>query len=440
MDEAPTRPDSLRLAWCVLLLIAPGTAAGQDTRSTDTDREVVDLGDGTYQVVRTDGVEAGDLEVAGAVTWEYQGQESFAYEPAPVDARWIEREAGYRDLSAAGLVLGSRRHDAQGGLWLAVDLELDLLSELVDEYEAKASLDAESGLGLDLAAEEVDTITGDAVLEWNEADEFWWEPNSSTTVDCGSTPDRFHIRDTDDRIRQTSLTERQKASALVFTDYGSAIGMCGGVFIDYDMVLTAAHCVYDDVAGGFVDEWNVQVCKYGNAYTDARCTILGGTAIENIFETGYYGGGWDPADDYAIIQLNTGMAGVSTMLLSSAADSWVTDFTMHNVAHPAFAPPTGTCSDNSASAVDSDGAGAFYLSHAMGDLSAPFYVSTFHFNIDGGDGHSGAPIYYCGDSWCDTGEQGVVVSVWSGWNGFYTTFVGPKVRTFRPWALAVLLL
>jgi len=107
------------------------------------------------------------------------------------------------------------------------------------------------------------------------------------------------------------------------------------------------------------------------------------------------------------------------MLLPSVrARSSPTAYDMHNIAAPPNGPPTSTCSDNEdATPVNTPPGYAYYLLHSMATISAPithaYYTSTF----DAGPGHSGFPIYFCGDSWCDTGEQGYIVGILSGWNG-----------------------
>jgi V8-like Glu-specific endopeptidase len=79
--------------------------------------------------------------------------------------------------------------------------------------------------------------------------------------------------------------------------------------------------------------------------------------------------------------------------------------------------------------------------NTAGELGA-IYADKVNFKIDGGPGHSGSPVFYCpngnNDGECDGDEQGFVIAVWSGWNGFETTMVGAKGPSHRTSAIATM--
>ena len=94
-------------------------------------------------------------------------------------------------------------------------------------------------------------------------------------------------------------------------------------------------------------------------------------------------------------------------------------------AFPQFAP---NCSDNVNGVIVDN----MWLS-SVGELGA-IANEKINFKIDGGHGHSGSPVFYCpndGDDECTGDEKAFVIAVWTGWNGFETTMVGPKGPSFR---------
>jgi len=67
----------------------------------------------------------------------------------------------------------------------------------------------------------------------------------------------------------------------------------------------------------------------------------------------------------------------------------------------------------------------------MATISAPIWHAYYTSTFDAGPGHSGSPIYFCGDSWCDTGDNGYIVGIISGWSGSHID--AAKVNIHYPW-------
>jgi len=255
----------------------------------------VDNGDGTWSTVRTDGVVEGDTQVIGPVTWEYRGQVCIPTAPtAHSGPFWVDTPAGYRDRTAAGQILGSKLVDDQDGEWTAIDVDLDTLMTTVKAQDEAAS--AAAGI---IIPDDARYVPG---LEWQDAESYWYQPLGYTPVPCGSSPElTYHIYDDDDRWRQTSLSDRQKAAAMgdvAFPLLGPGNG-CTGVFLSTGSVLTAAHCLFyqgDYSSGIEALRRNITVCSRVNAYSGADCA----TADSYVLAPSYDG---SPADDLAIIHL-----------------------------------------------------------------------------------------------------------------------------------------
>lgn len=422
--DRDTRPACLVAFLVGAVACATGCGAGAPPEDAGN---VVDNGDGTWSLRLDSALEVGTTVEKGAITWRYLGQARHAYVAEPVGPQWIEKAPGKRRIDARAQILGARRVDDLGRQWIAVDVDLDELAHIEQKYDERfAGRLPESELaGRGGAADVVEVDQPAEAYEWTPTG--WTHPTCS-----GITYDIF---DTDDREQKSSLTDRQKTGVFIQADLGgNLVGNCSGVLLDTRHVLTAAHCV-SDLNGNVLATSKLTVCTMGNAYTGADCD----SQMASI-DVGPWSGGWNPADDYAIIDVGVGLGGVGEdMDMSTASDSFVSSKSMHNTAFPNHAPnPNATCSSTTATAVDTMFiTEAHRLVHSEGDITSSAF-STFHYNHDGGPGHSGSPVYYCGDDFCDPGELAFVVSVWSGWNGFWTTHTGPKVREFRSWALGVM--
>ncbi len=375
----------------------------------------VEYADGTSSTWRNDGVAIGERHWRGPVLYEYLGQVRRGQANARGGGhRWIDAFEGYVDNSPRGQIMGSHWFDAKGGEWLAVDFDGRALALKLAEYDRAMRL-----------ATGIDEDPAEEGSEWVEEEGGVGILSSHTRYECDGTEYwRFGF---DDRERQTTLTERQKASALL------PDGVCGGVWVDSDSVLTAAHCVGDWKEKVLYDKSAVDVCTQGNAYSDAAC--MDGDLVEpDVFVPAKW---WKDKNDIAVVNHGYRYSVDSShtrMWLSRATDKVLREYQMHNIAHPRHAP---LCASNVATAISSVHDSARFLTHAMGPISTRSHHGTHRWEIDGGKGHSGSPIYYCGDERCDTGDSGLVVSIWSTRRPSIHKAVGPKVRTFRSWIVAL---
>jgi len=387
--------------------------------------ERVEVGTGLWSEWRSDGAAVGERRWVGPVLYEYVGQVKYSDAPQPQGPQWISTKSRFIDTSPRGQIVDSPLFDSKGGKWIAVDVREDATSRLQHKLASQAAELLNTG-----------DFSNPESREWVEGEQYRFEPNGRTwTRNCGTTSDPIKFRGyaTEDRREQEfSPTERQKAAALVI----SPIGQCAGVWLGSQVILTAAHCIWDKSTREFVHRSRITTCSKGNAYPGARCKS-GAWLVRSSPLYWPVSDDFDPRDDYALIYLSDPLMGAThtTMSLNTLADRHVTGYTMHNLGHPGYAPPTSTCTPNEPAPWSSHITDlASNVVHSMGSLTAPIYVSTFHYQIDGGPGHSGGPVYYCGDARCDTGEEGIVVGLWAGYNGLWARHVGPKTRTFAGWA------
>ena len=413
-------------------------------------------GDGTWSVELPSHVGVADKKV-GAVTWRYQAQARYSNERrARSGDVTVDVPAGWEDVSPRGQIIGSRWIDENGAIWKAIDVDLEELARIEAEYISQFPADA--------PAEELRSLLDEPGLQWRDAQQFDVEPHGWTKKVCpeGASSHTYHLFDDDeDRVTVEPADNdgsgfadtpnvRRQTTVMVMVDVqgdGSEVGWCSGVMLDSNSVLTAAHCVYDG-SGNLYPRGDVLVCTMGNAYDGSDCDSL--VAVNgfkeppsNVYGGPYPGSGWHPKKDYIILDMGNGMQTTGEyMFMSAASDSFVESYTMWNLAFPKYTldPTLSVClATDDATAVDTTHwmNAARYMVNSGGPIHASAN-NTWHFSIDGGSQHSGSPIYYCGTALCSGINQPYVVSVWTGWNGFHTTHVGPKVREFRTWALGVL--
>ncbi len=380
-------------------------------------QQQVEYADGTSATWRNDGVAVGEKRWRGPVLYEYLGQvrrgESKARRGGP---QWVDGFQGYEDNSARAQIIGAQWSDSKGGEWVAVDLDERALGRRVAEYDHAMRL-----------ATGIDEPEAEEGTEWVEEEGGFATPSSHTYTWYACDGLEYWRFGADDRERYDTLTERQKASALV------PGGGCGGVWFDRYAVLTAAHCIGDEETRVEDLPSTVNICTQGNAYADAGC-VNADRFPPDLSRPSKW---WKlPKKDIAVVVVGHAFKvdrSHTTMWLSRAKDKVLRDFQMHNIAHPKHAPE---CASNETTAVSWVDSMSRFLTHAMGPISTKSHHASHRWEIDGGQSHSGSPIYYCGDDRCDSGETGVVVSIWSMRRSSISKVMGPKVRKYRSWILS----
>lgn len=416
------------------------TAAKGPAQADEPLVERVERGNGEWSYRRFDGAAVGERRWFGPMLYEFRGQRVHSdWRGVKDPTQWIAKTHHTESRAISPLGAGSLRSDSEGGVWVAVASDQSAIADRVREYDA-----------LIRRTMGVDEPVGESNEGMTEEIGGLYERHKPEA--CDGVKYHFWGRDGDDRERWSGLlTERQKAAAVLFHSPlgwladgqvkggdGGALGLCGAVFIGQDALLTAAHCVGDDPADGAYRSDTLRVCSQGNAASFGRCSNVDHVVVNPEFTRLNKARAdiavvflKDPSPEFTDSHTSMGM--------SRASDSFVTDFKHHNVAYPRHAPPENTCSDNSAPYQD-------YLMmqeayHAVLDrakLTAPWYVGSLLFKHAGGEGHSGSPIFYCGDERCDTGDGAIVVSIWSGYRSAYRAHIGPKVREYRAWVLGAM--
>lgn len=365
---------------------------------------VIDHGDGTYSREAQAGRDATTTKRTGALSWSYAGQARHSWLALPMRSMsYVVTEA--RVESTEEQVRALVREDADGSLWRVSGVDMPVVHGQIAKHDAE-SIDRDHPrkktrtTHATPAVEPVGSIRTIQTSSWS-----------------GSSCDNHYYMGDDDRVR-VDATSSSRRKAVVDVRISGATA-CTGVILRSEWVLTSAHCIFDSNLN-LIDRTTMTVARWDGV--GSTINSLSGRVWDGGYTTT-----WDPKDDWALLKLATPLtAPFSDMDISGATDTTLANVDhIDNLAFPAFAP---NCSDNINGSIVDD----MWL-NSVGELGS-IYNEKINLKIDGGPGHSGSPVFFCpndGDDECTGDETAFVIALFTGWNGFETTMVGPKGPSFR---------
>jgi hypothetical protein len=342
----------------------------------------------------------GDLLVEGAFTWRYVGQVPPAVtRPSPEEPLRYVVDSSRAKMPAHEAFLGAKRVDT-AGLWELIAVDVNKLPMAGESADEAFLLDAE----LEDSDEELPDGT---VIEWT--------PLSWDTDDCNNngSDDKF-IWSGESRTTANTAFSRPRTVVRI-----SEFAQCSGVIIRDRWILTAAHCVSDNM-GQPAEEWNVTV-----ALPWANVSV--GSVELLVLAPGYDPDlGHDFNKDWALLRLASPLVtNPEAMVLSQAADSTITGLgaNVHNLGFPARFPGCSLNSDTSRPLV-----------HSADNEVTATPSEAFRWKGDASGAQSGGPLYYCptgDDLVCAPGDLGYVLAVVGGYSSYYSRLVGPKIPYWK---------
>jgi V8-like Glu-specific endopeptidase len=322
-------------------------------------------------------------------------------------------------------LLGMMGDDADGSLWQVSSVDLPEVRAIMARRDAQ-SPEVARGLTID------DPTRRRTAPAARVGSEIMVYPMSWTRGDCDNsggalaTPlDNHYWIGDDDRVAVVpTASSRRKTMVDVRVDGGT---VCSGVILRRDWVLTNAHCIFD-ADRNLVDIDSMTVVRWDGVDSTPEYELAARRWPSSFAPL------TDPGDDWALLKLDTLLqTPFFDMDISGASDSTLGAITNPtNLAFPRFAP---YCTDNASSGVVEN-----LFVNSAGGLGSIFDKKVF-IQMDAGPGHSGSPVFFCpegDDNECVDDEKGFVIALIADWDGFDTTFTGPKGPSFRTSATIVM--
>lgn len=403
------------------LLIAVSSLEAQTPDRSSSELGTVENDDGTWSYEVPAGFDP-EARIKGRIlTWRYDGQARFAREAEAI--RWPRTvtETADRPVEPEDQVRDMLRIDREGRRWRVEAIDSAAWHEAVMRQNRESPEEDEPSVAKE--REHEPPLRAGARYEWT--------PQTWTHLNCDASREVFvgpetHLWSGESRVAVTSPDPRQETAVqLNVTPATGRPWSCSGVILTQRFILTAAHCVVTS-NGNTMPPTRVQIC---------RNDISGCLGAAFIDVPDSYSGGWNPADDWAVVELTStwtgaGFPAAKDMDLSRASDGVLDALTaVHNIGFPGFAP---RCASNTT---------GLFFNRETEPLAAT-YARKLRLKIDSTGGHSGGPYYYCpklDDNVCAAGEKGFVIGVVSGWNSAVKRVVGAKSAAFRSAAIAFIM-
>jgi V8-like Glu-specific endopeptidase len=372
----------------------------------------IDNLDGTYHYELSSGLSTAD-QVGDLFTWRYVGQANYSWSPtvAPMPLS-ADDDQDTGDDPSEGLddLEGTISTDQYGRKWRVVNVDPVAINYAIADYWS----DVATNWGLEQApagaepAQDLDALSSS--LDPNYATSWAYgdcdaDGEIDTAIWDGETRTSFH----------SPMSSPYHHAAAV--QVRGPVGICSGVKVADNLVLTAAHCVVDPVTN---DPLPVLLCP-GASSADSGCV----RSDRPIPSKGFAGLGnittGNVRKDYAVVTF-PGTLSNPRMSLSTDNRAKIKKRAPARVGFDAFRLLSGSCNawpgnmgrEHPSVAVQGTRSGLLRL------------------RADASRGASGGPYYFMDSGHGRVvGVQSIYRSSGSGWVG------GPRVNEFRKWAISL---